>query len=387
MAINFTCSCGKILQVADHYAGKKGRCPACRSVVDIPGQQATGDQAIMAEVIEEPEAYAAAVTTVEDEAPVDSDAGRRREAVAAGAQRLEGLPHHAGEPLPPDVEFFAPPPPEIGALISANSTLRRGKEPWSLAARLAWFFGVAGVGLAVVLVFIVAKLPVAAVALTSFVALVGALVSLWVTRFAHFCSFVGQEGLARYRCRGERDNVHGDMFLFRDAHELRTAQTRHYYNGGYTGTTYDFSWTDVHGRRVYTLTGRYNSEQGTPKATSAFHLATAAELAWSNYLLHNVRDQLAAGESITFGLKGDDYLRIGPGLVVLHSRKNKVRFEGDDIERIRIDQGVVAIMEPGAREGWFTSEGVYKFAYGDLANAQFFLFLMERLVGVRATNK
>src|SRR5262249_10240351 len=148
MAINFACSCGKTLQVADHYAGKKGRCPACRSVVDIPRLHAAVDEAIMAEVIEEPEEYAA-VTAVEEEAPVVTGEGeRRRVNERLPSQRLEDLPHHAGEPLPQDVEFFAPPPPQIGGLISANSTLRRGKEPWSLAARLAWFFGVGSVGLA-----------------------------------------------------------------------------------------------------------------------------------------------------------------------------------------------------------------------------------------------
>lgn len=37
MAIKVTCeSCGKELQVSDQMAGKKGKCPACKSVLVVP---------------------------------------------------------------------------------------------------------------------------------------------------------------------------------------------------------------------------------------------------------------------------------------------------------------------------------------------------------------
>ena len=38
MSITFQCDCGKKLQVADHYAGKKGRCPSCGATLDIPDE-------------------------------------------------------------------------------------------------------------------------------------------------------------------------------------------------------------------------------------------------------------------------------------------------------------------------------------------------------------
>jgi phage FluMu protein Com len=38
MAIEVRCpGCGKILHLADHVAGKKGKCPACGMVMEIPG--------------------------------------------------------------------------------------------------------------------------------------------------------------------------------------------------------------------------------------------------------------------------------------------------------------------------------------------------------------
>jgi len=37
MTIDVTClSCGKVLHIADHLAGRKGKCPACGTVMQIP---------------------------------------------------------------------------------------------------------------------------------------------------------------------------------------------------------------------------------------------------------------------------------------------------------------------------------------------------------------
>ncbi|MHC4661250.1 MAG: HEAT repeat domain-containing protein [Planctomycetota bacterium] len=36
MPINVTCKCGRVMKVPDTYAGKKGRCPRCNSVLEIP---------------------------------------------------------------------------------------------------------------------------------------------------------------------------------------------------------------------------------------------------------------------------------------------------------------------------------------------------------------
>src|SRR5262245_19171110 len=212
--ITFRCSCGKTLEIADEHAGKKGRCPECGSVLDIPRPDERVMEAAILEAEEVPHEEYADVVAVEEPAP------QRRPGPAAppgpsGPQRLEDLPNHNGEALPSGIEFFALPPEELGPLLSAYSTLRTDKEPWSLAGRLAWFFGCAAVGLVFTLIFAITKIWVG-LWLSALVALVAALVSLWLTRFDHSCSFVGRDGVARYRCRGDRDNVSGGMFLFRN---------------------------------------------------------------------------------------------------------------------------------------------------------------------------
>ena len=44
MPIEFNCDqCGTLLRIADEHAGKKGRCPTCRTLFDIPGGTTSAD--------------------------------------------------------------------------------------------------------------------------------------------------------------------------------------------------------------------------------------------------------------------------------------------------------------------------------------------------------
>ena len=46
MAITFNCSCGRVITVKDEYAGKMGKCPACKQVVQVPMPEAPEPAAI-----------------------------------------------------------------------------------------------------------------------------------------------------------------------------------------------------------------------------------------------------------------------------------------------------------------------------------------------------
>lgn len=43
MPIKVTCDCGKSLNVPDKLAGKKGKCPTCGAVLNIPAASGGGD--------------------------------------------------------------------------------------------------------------------------------------------------------------------------------------------------------------------------------------------------------------------------------------------------------------------------------------------------------
>jgi hypothetical protein len=235
------------------------------------------------------------------------------------------------------------------------------------------------------------------------------LFGFFCTRFSHTCTYVGREGVARYTCNGDRDRLSlSEIFLFRDAVELRISQIRHYANGVYQNTAYTYTWTDVAKQKRFVINGshRYEKvhppgkqgayflvgflaakiegyEKGNPPNTDAYHFALASELAWTLYLLNQCEAQLPLGGKITFRLKGNDAIKIAPNYLKLDVRGQVETLESRDIGDARIDQGTFVIEAADAQKGWFSSTGFYKFPYHDLGNAQLFLFLMDRLLGIQ----
>ncbi len=116
--------------------------------------------------------------------------------------------------------------------------------------------------------------------------LILSLIGWGITCYKAICSYVGETGAVRYRVVGKPGNPPKTEFIdFNTAADLRTAQTRNYYNGIYTGTTYSFTWTDAAGKKLLNLRGNYSSKVGTPKPTSPYHFARVAENAWSRFLI------------------------------------------------------------------------------------------------------
>lgn len=384
MPITFTCTCGKTLRVADEYAGKDGECPSCQKAIRIPateGGQFT-EQAPQARSGSEPWASPPPRSTPPP-LPTDDD----DDSVAD----LPPLMTHAGGVIAPNDDFFADAPPEIGRLYSCFSTLQHGVEPMNWGIRIAACFMafVASAFMVGLVVGVLQSRPFrpenlfVLVGLPTLVGLVIVAIILWWTGFSHTCTYVGVKGIAKFTCSGSRENISVEKFFFEDAIELRTGQTRHYYNGVYTGTDYSFAWSDEKGRAVHTLSGRYSSEQGTPVAKDPYHYAIMAEIAWTQHLLSNI-DQVTANDGLLFfGLKSGDYIQLGENLLVLVKGGQTHRFSGDKIEKMTMGNGVLSIWEVGAKEGWFVNSGIHQIMYADIGNARFFTMALEKLMGIR----
>jgi len=385
--ISFDCNnCGKKLRVKDEFAGQTGQCPSCGQQMEIPSHDTeSAPQKPVYDVVPEPD-------TAPDEERVH----------AAGPVRLvpprsrkneygenEWAPtgevcNHSGGPISGKDDFFVPPPRELGEVASATTTLRKDAEPMSPGARLAGGIAAGAVGL-VIGVVIAVNLKNAFWQLFWPVLLggLGLAIALFATGFAHTCTYVAREGLARFRCSGSRDQVKEEMFRFADAAELRTSQTRHYTNGVYQNTAYSFTWTDAGGRVRFVIAGSHKSEQGNPPAKDLFHFATAAERAWTLYKLDEIQAQLRTDGMIYSGLGGRNWVKLGQERITLFFNGEEIDCHADEIDQVRIEQGWVQVRRKDAKEGWFSSRGVFKFPYGSLANAQLFLILMDKLVGVR----
>jgi hypothetical protein len=406
MPILLTCPCGRRLQIRDDQAGQAGKCPACGRTLDIPtlSDDLTAPFSLDPVRPPPPEPEVPEVQEVEPvreairpepkprERPqreVQRERPRPRQAPSAGPPLQDDgspVPNHGGERLPSDVDFFAPPPDEIGPVVTAYSTLREEVQPKPAGVRATIAGGVGLITAAFVLMIVAAIQPRDKVFFVFWPGVVGgvaALITVVATRFSHRCSYVGRLGIARFQCSGNRDRVsRAEFFLFADAVAVRTGQTRKYVNGVYQGTDYTFTWSDADGRVRHTIRGTYKAEQGNPRSTDRFHFGRSAELAFTASLLSEVADLLQRGGDVHFGVSGGRSVRIGPGYVLLRSGGSEERWEARDIHGVQLHQGVVYIRRVDAREGWFSSRGVFKFDFAALANAQLFLYLMEKVVGV-----
>lgn len=295
-------------------------------------------------------------------------------------QPPEGLSAHNGEPIPADRWFFAPPPTEIGELLSAwsNMSLEKPPKPKHLmygipislivGAGLGWLghfeglvFGVAlGVGM-FLLVF----------ALCYFV-------SPWNTPM---CTYIGRRGIARYKVktRGNRPISAPimEMLLFENAAELRVKMTL--INQGLAGATYLHTWTDPGGKKLLSFNGKYYPRCGPVPICDAVHLAFAAEIAWSNFFLDRALQAMEKCGYMQFNIKGEDCVRVAPGFIEIQMRGETMRCGVDEIEKISLKEGSFFIRHKDAK--WHSAAGKFWFAYGSIANAKVFLLALEKLMG------
>jgi hypothetical protein len=204
------------------------------------------------------------------------------------AQAMEKVPDHSGFKRPPDSELFAPPPPEIGQVLSAGSTLRinqvallfRNRVVLALVGGFVLFFALAWSFRAGTPDQRNGALMLGTVLGAGFAFL------LWIsTRFSHECNYVGREGIAQIFLNEARENMPVVKSLrFADATELQTDVVRHHQGkGSYSGTSYSYVWMDDAGNPVYTLKGTYRAGKGKmPARGNSFHFAVAAQAAWNN---------------------------------------------------------------------------------------------------------
>ena len=85
---------------------------------------------------------------------------------------------------------------------------------------------------------------------------------------------------------------------------------------------------------------------------------------------------------VRFNLGGKDYVAIGPDILRLSLGGKVTECDTEDVGSVTIEQGVFTVKRVDAKEGWFSSKGVFKFDYSKLANAQLFLFVLKNVAGI-----
>lgn len=287
---------------------------------------------------------------------------------------------HLGGYIPPSWDFFAAPPPHIGAVTSAASSLTKEEEPMATGTRamVALVSGLIAGGIIVGVGVPFEWEPIwIGIGGTIAFLLVGVIAWYW-NAFDHTVHYVGAEGVAMISCSGDRDQIYDtQVFRFDQAAELRVDITHHYKNGIYQHTNYSYNWTDAAGNYVHTISGSHSYEYETPPANDLYNYATSAETAWSLYLFNQAVDQINRQGFYQFNLYGGEFVRIGQGFVELSMGGNQERVRKEDMSQATMESGVLSIRRKDAVDGWFTSSGVFTFNYSDLANGRLFVVLFE----------
>ena len=310
------------------------------------------------------------------------------ESTSPDTRGLNALPDHRSQARPKPVDFLVPAPPEIGPVSSAESTLRPNRKPIPLVLRLLMGTLFAG---AIVWAFSWASEDVrkgdrqGIMIMGLCFAVAAFAIDMYLTRFVALFSFVGRDGVARLTVKGRRNALpKTELLVFAQAYALRAAQTRQFVNGVYTGTTYDYVWSDPAGKRLLRLRGTYRGRKGPPKAGDAFHFASAAEIAWSIHYLDRAQAELEARGSIEFWVDKNRRVRVGPGFLEFDfGGESPVRVTREEIASVSLGQGVFSFKHNDAR--WYSRSGKYNFRYGAMANAKVFLLALDKLMGYRWT--
>jgi hypothetical protein len=300
-----------------------------------------------------------------------------------------GVTMHNGEPIPETMAFFEPPPAEIGEIVSAYSTVKRGKRYSSLLSRWLWI-GLGNACLAALIIVIgsigqmghMASAMVMAVVSVIFVGIPVGFVFTLIGEFRQSVTYVGRHGLFKALSPRNGKVSKREQFLFASASDLYVAIQNNYVNGVYSGSQFTFTWKDHQGRKVYKINGTYSSSTGNPAAKNLLHFARAAEFVWSNHLLELVKPELESEGKVLFRANGKrDSVSIGPGFLEFFISGKEHRITVEEIGQITLGSGWLNIRHKDVK--WFSGKGKFAFNYGSFANARLFLLLLDKLCGYK----
>jgi hypothetical protein len=299
---------------------------------------------------------------------------------------------HNGVLIHPDTFFFASPPPEIGAVISASGAgitdaLNSSSKP-PTSSEIGAVISASGAGITdalnssskpptssrsifsdwgVALAVLVFSFFVFVLAVLSFFVIgIGILVrnmlsasgagSIWAwlgggsvtmllswfyiagLRDRYFprteCSFIGELGVAHYW--RTRKGVKGEVLRFSETTGLRKSVTQCYKNGVYQGVSFNYTWNNQSFLSDQPTMSHPFSIQGwseNGKLNDAYFFAQAAERVWTAIRLQRAQTELARLGVARFSTAKDIDLEVGSGFInVVFRNREPERIEAQELE-------------------------------------------------------
>ena len=286
----------------------------------------------------------------------------------------EDVLHHTGSPIKENVVFFAAPPPEIGKVRSADSTLTH--PPKSSLGKITLL--VSGIGLFTAIVMGVRlwscwPFPIVLVITLAVLAWIASAIS-------YRCSFVGERGLAIAAIKQLRRSApKEDNLLFEDAIALYASQTSTYVNGRYTGTNHKYRWTRQ-GQPDFVIEGGHD-KKGALASGHPLYAAQASESAWTQHLLPIVNEEFKTLGHVDFPMSGKiQMIRIEQDALEF-SLKNGQTYTAlaNDIDNLSLSSGFFQLKHKDA--SWWSGKGQCSFGINAIPNSKLFILCLERYVG------
>jgi hypothetical protein len=387
VAITFTCTCGKALEIGDEYAGQQGTCANCGRPVQIPSKsngQITGQA---------PPARPSAKPPPWDERPARSEPASPAE---LGNQETDVvLMTHAGLAIAEDDDFFVQAPPGIGQVLSAHTTLKKHQREKSLINIILFAMAllVVVVGLIVTVILVPGNGRPGGlqpgdepwlIILTVIIGLgTAAVFARWI-RFVHTCTYVGKKGIAVFQCSFRRSNLlRSEVMHFEDAVEVRTIPTRQFMGGIIGVDEFAYTWLTAEGEVIFRVIVRRPRAGQRTQIDEFYHFGVMAERAWTEHLARDIEEVIEDDELLYFQLQYGDYVQVGNGRLLLMRGGQPIELPAGRIAKVAAGENVITIWEVGAPLHAHVGPGIHMIGRHDLANAEFFLVALEKLLGVR----
>ena len=297
---------------------------------------------------------------------------------------------HSGEPIPKDSDFFASPPKEIGEVVTAQSSLKKGEKPMRFYIRV--LIGIISIVIGLIIGLVINHYAHLTPNNNWFYVwvigfpLLGLLISFAGTSFIHTCTYVGKKGVAKFTLEKNRNNpLKAEILQFKDAESLYTETTEHYRNFTYDETTYSYKWKDKNEKTIYKIEGAYHQKKALPKDLSDnYYFALSAKESWNSYKLSQMIDTITNGDNVRFKVKNMT-IEVGINTMNIYEKGKQLKWNISDIDSIGYGGGVITIYNSKHKNNsWFSKllgKGELTFAYADMPNADLFLLLLENLLG------
>jgi len=281
--------------------------------------------------------------------------------------------------------FLAKPPVELGKVIMGHSTIKSGKKiPSSneqMIQTILW--GLVGVAIAVAIIYFAGLYKIGwRIFWLLLLGLGGAAVRFSMFNYVNY--YLGELGLAKITMKSEDEVKKEAILLFKDAAYMVKGLTDRYKNFVYQGTDFSFEWHDANGEKLYTISGTYQSKEGTPKygASYEFYWGVEAEKIWTERIYQQAVSEIKTMGYYEFGSSYGEKFRLGFGFIEKISSKGiSVRINESEIKESYAKKGTLYI-KTFTGSSWFHKGDAIELEFNNIHNSKVFLSLYYQMIKV-----